>query len=225
MQYEILHQGAFSLLQIKLQAGETIKAESGAMVSMTSNVELRGNVEGGLLKGIGRMLSGEKFFFQELSAKGREAEVTLAPISLGNVVAVELDGRTPLYVQKDGFLAATKDIEIGTKMQNLSKGILSGEGFFIIEIRGRGTVFLSSFGAIETKYVEAGEELIIDNGHLVAWPGNMHYNIERASRGWISTFTTGEVAVCRFRGPGAIFIQTRNARAIAAMLGQFIPKS
>lgn len=225
MQYEILHQGAFSLLQIKLQAGETIKAESGAMVSMTANVELRGNVEGGLFKGIGRMLSGEKFFFQELNAKGSEAEVTLAPTSLGNVIAVELDGSYPLYVQKDGFLAATKGIEIGTKMQNLSKGILSGEGFFIIEIRGRGTVFLSSFGAIETKYVGAGDELIIDNGHLVAWPGNMHYNIERAARGWISTFTTGEVAVCRFRGPGTIFIQTRNARAIAAILGQFISKS
>lgn len=171
------------------------------------------------------MLSGEKFFFQELSAKGREAEVTLAPVSLGNVVAVHLDGSYPLYVQKDGFLAATQGIEIGTKMQNLSKGILSGEGFFIIEIRGRGTVFLSSFGAVDTKEVKAGEELIIDNGHLVAWPGHMDYHIERASRGWISTFTTGEVAVCRFRGPGIIFIQTRHTRAIAAMLGQYISKS
>ena len=157
MQYEILHQGAFSLLQVKLLPGEAIKAESGAMVAMTSNVELRGNIEGGLFKGLGRMLSGEKFFFQELLAQGREAEVTLAPTSLGNVVAVELDGSYSLYVQKDGFLAATKDIEIATKMQNLSKGLLSGEGFFIIEIRGRGTVFLSSFGSIEAKDVEAGE--------------------------------------------------------------------
>ncbi|MGZ9583501.1 TIGR00266 family protein [Paenibacillus marinisediminis] len=225
MQYEILHKGAFPLLQVKMSPGESIKAESGAMVSMTPNIDLRGSVEGGILKGIGRMLGGEKFFFQELTAQNRDGEVTLAPTSLGDIVAVELDGSYSLYVQKDGFLAATRGIEVSTKMQNLAKGFLSGEGFFIIEISGRGTVFLSSFGAIETKQVRAGEELIVDNGHLVAWSSNMSYQIERASKGWVSTFTSGEVAVCRFRGPGTIMIQTRNPRSIGVWLGQFVPKS
>jgi len=34
--------------------------------------------------------------------------------------------------------------------------------------------------------------------------------MERASNGWISTITSGEGVVCRFRGPGVILIQTRN---------------
>lgn len=225
MNYEIVHEEAFSLLKIALNPGESIKAESGAMVSMTPNIELRGSVDGGILKGIGRMLSGEKFFFQELTAQGGSADVSLAPTTLGGITAVELDGTFPLYVQKDGFLAATSGIEVSTKLQNLSKGLLSGEGFFIVEIRGRGTVFLSSFGAIEYKTLRAGEELIVDNGHLVAWPSNMTYQIERAARGWVSTFTTGEVAVCRFKGPGTVMIQTRNPKGVAAWLYKLLPKS
>lgn len=35
--------------------------------------------------------------------------------------------------------------------------------------------------------------------------------MEKASKkGWISSFTSGEGLVCRFKGPGKIFIQTRN---------------
>jgi len=225
MRYEIVKEGAFPMLQVTLESGDSMKAESGAMVTMTPNIDLKGSVDGGILKGLGRMLSGEKFFFQELTAQGGVGEVTLAPASIGDVTVVELDGSYSLNVQKDGFLAATSGIQVSTRMQNLSKGILSGEGFFIVEISGRGTVFLSSFGAIEVKRLRAGEELIVDNGHLVAWPSDMQYRIEKASRGWISTFSSGEGAVCRFRGPGTILIQTRNPRGLGEWLGQYVRKT
>jgi uncharacterized protein (AIM24 family) len=62
------------------------------------------------------------------------------------------------------------------------------------------------------------EQYIIDNGHLVAW--NCKYIIERvASGGIISTFAAKEGLVCKFTGPGTIFMQTRNALAMAALLG------
>lgn len=223
MQYEILYEGAFPLLKVQLEQGETVKAESGAMVSMTPNIDLTGTVDGGIMRGLGRMLSGEKFFFQELTPARGRGEVTLAPSTIGGIQAVELDGSYTLCVQKDGFLAATSGIEVATKMQNLSRGILSGEGFFIIEIRGKGTVFLSSYGAIHAINLGHGEEVVVDNGHLVAWPSYMNYTIEKASKGWISTFTSGEVAVCRFRGEGVVLIQTRNPRGFGEWVKGFIP--
>nr|WP_283657108.1 AIM24 family protein [Paenibacillus sp. RC343] len=63
MSYEIVHEGAFAMLKVQMNPGETIKAEMGAMVSMSSSVDIKGTVDGGLLRGLGRMLSGEKFFF------------------------------------------------------------------------------------------------------------------------------------------------------------------
>lgn len=49
----------------------------------------------------------------------------------------------------------------------------------------------------------------MDNGHLVAW--NTKYILERvASGGIISGLSSGEGLVCKFTGPGTIFLQTRN---------------
>ena len=62
-----------------------------------------------------------------------------------------------------------------------------------------------------------GERYIIDNGHLVAW--NCKYVMERiASGGIISNLSAGEGLVCRFTGPGTVFMQTRNPVAVAAYL-------
>lgn len=223
MQYHILYEGAFPILKVELNAGEQIKAESGAMVSMTPGVELKGTLDGGIMRGLGRMLGGEKFFFQEMTATRGRGEVLLAPSSVGGIEAVELDGTYRLLVQKDGFLAGTAGIQVNTKMQNLARGLFSGEGFFIVEISGKGTVFLSSYGSIHAINLEPGEEIVIDNGHLVAWPDYMQYTIEKASSGWFSSLTSGEGLVCRFRGEGVVLIQTRNPKGFASWLKQFIP--
>ncbi|TCO74412.1 TIGR00266 family protein [Marinisporobacter balticus] len=225
MNYKILYKEAFPMVQIELQKGEMVKAESGAMVSMSSTMDVEGRAEGGFMKGLGRMLAGEKFFFQMLKANRGPGEVLLAPSALGGIEDIELDGSYGLYVQKDGFLAATQNIEVATQMQNLAKGIFSGEGFFIVKISGKGTVFINSLGAIHAVNIPAGEEMIIDNSHLVAWPEYMQYSIEKASKGWISSFTSGEGLVCRFKGPGTVLIQSRNPGGFGSWMRQFIPSS
>ena len=221
--YEYLYRGAFTMLKIRLNAGERIKAESDAMVAMSPNVSVEGKLEGGVLGGLGRMLSGEKFFFQTLHAQQGPGDVYLAPAVPGDIMEIELDGMTPYILQKDGFFAGSEGLEISTKMQNLAKGLFSGEGFFIIKVTGRGTLFVSSYGSIHPLDLAAGEEIIVDNCHLVAWPETMQYNVEKASSGWISSFTSGEGLVCRFRGPGRVLIQTRNPRGFGSWIRQFIP--
>jgi uncharacterized protein (TIGR00266 family) len=169
-------------------------------------------------------LAGESFFFQELIASRGPGEVLLGHPLPGGILDVELDGSYGLVVQKDGYLASTHGIQVDTKMQNLSKGLFSGEGFFVLNVTGRGTVFVSSYGVIHPVNLGAGEEVIIDNGHLVAWPDYMQYSIEKASSGWISSVTSGECLVCRFRGPGVVLIQTRNPSGFEAWIRSMIPK-
>lgn len=219
----IIHRGSAPMIEIELERGESIKAESGAMVSMSPTVDVDGKMEGGILGGIGRMFAGEKFFFQTLTASRGNGKVLLAPSCLGDIEEIELDGSYGLVVQKDGFLAGTQGINVETQMQNLSKGIFSGEGFFVLNINGRGKVFVNSLGAIHPISLAAGEEVIIDNGHLVAWSDTMRYRIEKASKGWISSVTSGECLVCRFTGPGLVLIQSRNPNAFAEWIQGYIP--
>lgn len=208
--YEILYEGGFPIVKYQLQHKEKLKAESDAMIAMSPTIDVTGQMEGGLLRGVTRMLAGESFFFQHLTASRGPGEVIFGHAFPGGIIDVDLDGSYELKVQKNGFLAATEHIEIDTKIQSLGRGLFSGEGFFILNVKGTGVVFLCSYGAIHPIQLQDGEQIIIDNGHLVAWGGHMNYSIEKASNGWISSFTSGESLVCRFTGPGVVLIQTRN---------------
>lgn len=221
--FEYLHRGAFTMLKVNLKAGEKFKAESDAMVAMSPNVSVEGKLEGGVLGGLGRMFSGEKLFFQTLTAQNGPGEVYFSPAIPGDLMDIELDGTTSYTLQKDGFFAGSEGVKITTQMQNLSKGLFSGEGFFVIKASGRGTLFVSSYGAIHPFDLSAGEEIVIDNYHLVAWPEAMNFTIEKASAGWVSSLTSGEGLVCRFRGPGRVLIQTRNPMGFGSWIRQFIP--
>ncbi len=224
MRYEILYQDAFPVIKADLQQGESIKAESDAMISMSATLDVNGSMGGNLLGGIARrVLAGEKFFFQTIVASRGPGTVLLGHPLPGGIIDVELDGTYNLRVQKDGFLAGTEGIQVDTVMQNLVQGLFSREGFFVVNVHGRGTVFLSSYGAIHAINLGPGEEVIIDNGHLVAWPDYMNYRIEKASNGWISSIMSGECLVCRFRGPGVVLIQTRNPDSFKDWIRSMVP--
>ncbi len=222
--FELINRGAFTALKASLSKGDKLKAEAGAMVSMDSTLSITGKLDGGLLGGLGRMLSGEKFFLQTIYAEKGDGEVILAPSATGDILPIELDGSVSYNIQKDGFFAGSESLKVSTKTQNLLKGLFSGEGFFIVKVEGTGTLFMSSFGAIEKIEIPDGKDYIVDNGHLVAWPDNMQYSIEKASKSLISSFTSGEGFVTKFRGPGTVYIQTRNASAFGGWLGRFLPK-
>lgn len=226
MKSEILYPGAFPMVRIDLAAGESVKAESGAMVASSPTIDVESKMEGGFLGALSRkVLTGEKFFFQTLRATRGPGEALLAPTVPGDIVILELDGVSEYLVQKDGFLAGGEGIKIESRMQNLSRGLLGGEGFFILKASGTGSLILNSFGAIHRIDLKPDQEYIVDNSHLVAWSATTSYAIEKAATGWIASFTSGEGFVCRFRGPGAVYIQSRNPGGFGSWLRQFIPVS
>ena len=53
MEYEI-RGGSFPIVVCKLQKGEKMKNETGAMAYMTSDMKMETTTGGGLLKGLGR---------------------------------------------------------------------------------------------------------------------------------------------------------------------------
>jgi uncharacterized protein (TIGR00266 family) len=224
MTFEVVYPGAFATLQAYLQNGESMKAESGAMISMSENIDVDSKMEGGLMGGLARkFLTGESLFLQTLTASRGAGDVLLASAYPGEVKLLELNGSKEFIVQKDGFLAAEQSIQMATKAQNLAKGLFSGEGFFVMRLSGTGKVAVSSYGAIHRYSLKPGETRIIDNAHLVAWDGAMNYKIEKASKGWISSFTSGEGLVCRFQGPGDVYVQTRNPGAFGHWMRGLIP--
>ena len=224
VKHEIMYPGAYAMVRIELMQGHTIKAESGAMVAMSPTIDVEGKMEGGFLGALGRkLLTGESFFMQTLKATRGPGEVILAPSCPGDVHVLELNGANHYFVQKEGFLAADSSLTIEAVSQGFFKGLMSGEGMFIQKVSGKGTLVVSSFGSIHKMQLAAGQHIIVDNAHLVAWSGTVSYEIKKASAGWLSSFTSGEGFVCDVKGPGDMLIQTRNGGQFGGWVRQFIP--
>jgi uncharacterized protein (TIGR00266 family) len=233
MKHEILYDQSFALAVITLEQGERIVAESGAMVSMSPTIGLDAKMAGGGMMGAMKsVVGGESFMRTTFSAEAGPGEVTLAPGALGDIAAVELTGQK-FFVQPGSYLAGDADLSIN--IQGSARGFLSGEGLFLLTVQGSGLLLLSSFGAIHTKELGPDEEYIVDTGHIVAFDGTMQWKIEKATgptkgvggffKGLVKSALTGEGFVCRYRGPGKLYIQTRQMRGFAQQLLPFLPKA
>ena len=208
MQYVIDGGDAFPVLKVNLDTGEKIKAEWNALVAMSAELKLTGKMDGGFGKALMRGFSGESFFLQYYEAEKKPGWVWLSAKVPGGVTAIDMDGTHDLLVHRNGFLAGSEQLQVSTTMQNLSRGFFSGEGFFIVRVKGAGTAFISSFGAIKTLELADGEQVYVDFGHLVAWSDGVQYDVGVPAKGIWSALTTGQVLGCKFTGPGRVYVQT-----------------
>lgn len=222
MQYDILGKPSYSALKCLLAANEEIHAESGAMLAMDNTAQIAASMKGGLLSALKRsVLTSESFFVTTITASQNDTEVYLAPRATGDIEAIELKN-DEYIVQGGGFLASTAGVTSDAKFTGW-KGFLSGEGIFMVKVKGTGTLFVSSFGGILKKELKAGEKFTVDNGHIVAFHASLPYEVHRAGDGMLSMVTTGEGLVCTFTGPGTLLLQTRNLQSFAETIMPFLP--
>jgi uncharacterized protein (TIGR00266 family) len=232
LRHEILYQPSYSLAVVHLDKGEQIMAESGAMVSMSPTIKLEAKVSGGGFFGaVKSAVGGESIFRTTFRAEDGPGELTLAPAAVGDITAVNLKG-SRFFVQPGSYLAG--DTGFNISVQGSLRGMLSGEGLFLLTVEGTGLLLLSSFGAIHAKELAAGEEYLVDTGHIVAFEAGVDYHLEKASgksqgvggflKGMVQSAMSGEGFVCRYRGPGRIYIQTRQLAGFANQLIPFLPR-
>lgn len=220
--WEIQHPGSFALAIVNLQAGQSISAEAGAMVSMSSNIDLQSELKGGVFGALKRAVGGESAFVSTFTAQSGAGEVTLAPGAPGDVVGIEMRNQT-FMVQSSSYLAGDTSLVVDTKFGG-AKSWIGGEGLFLLQVSGTGLLLVSSFGAIHRKTLRPGEQYVVDTGHLVAWEGQMQYQTRKAAKsGFFRSFLSGEGLVAEFSGPGELLIQTRNLRAFAGLIKPFFP--
>jgi uncharacterized protein (TIGR00266 family) len=173
MQFEIKSAPDFAIIDCELQKGESIVAESGAMVSMSSDVKMKTEARGGMLAAAKRkLLGGESIFQNTYTAEGDSGRVMLAPGCPGDILSFELNAEQSLMIQSSAYLAATPDVTLDTKWGG-AKGFFSGVGLFLLKATGPGTVFVSSYGAIFPKVCEG--EYIVDTDHIVAFEDSVTY--------------------------------------------------
>ncbi len=224
MQFNIEFGPAYALAIAKLDQGDAVMAESGAMVTQDAHIRMetsasQGKGVGGFLKGLGRSLFlGESFFRNTFHADNGPGEVTFAPSLPGDIMLYDMTG-SDLIVQQQSYLASGTGVEIETKWGGF-KSFFSEGRMFWIRAFGNGPLALNAFGAI--KEIEIDGSYIVDTGHIVAFEPSLTFTIRRVGS-WFSTFFSSEGLVCRFEGKGKLFIQSRNPAEFGSLVGGKLP--
>lgn len=206
-------------LHVSLRKGEKMYCESGAMVMMEATLDLQGKMSGGLGSALMRRLAGgESFFQQHIEATRGDGDCLLSPMLPGAIQMLDIGPRR--YTLNDGaFVAATAEVQLTTRTQNLGNALFAQSGgFFVLEASGKGQLAVSGFGSIFMLEVEPGKDVIIDNAHVVAWDSSLRYEISvttaNAGSGLlgnlINSVASGEGVVLRFSGTGKVLICSRN---------------
>jgi len=223
MDYEFTHQPSFTHLIVRLEPGESIIAEPGALVGHSPNVSMdTGTSRDGILSSAKSLLGGESVFANEFTAEGESGAVTFAPPSPGDVMPHELRDET-LFSTDGAFLAASDGIDIDSELGGL-KSMLGEASLMPLALRGTGTAFIDAYGGLEKLELAAGESYVLDNEHLIAWDDEVEYSVERVGN-LKSTLLSGEGLVFEFTGPGTAWYQTRDMDALVSILAPRLPNS
>ena len=224
MEYEIKG-GSFPIVICKLQKGETMKNETGAMAFMTSGMKMDTNTGGGLLKGIGRALSGDTIFLNFFTAEEDNQQVGFSACTPGKIMPIRLNGSNTIIGQKNAFLAAEDGVDLDIHFRNkLGAGIFGGEGFILQKFSGNGIVFLEIDGEVIEHDLQPGEKILVDPGHIAAMEESVDFDIERVKG--VKNVLFGEgLFFARLQGPGKVWLQTMPISRLAEALIPFIPNN
>jgi uncharacterized protein (TIGR00266 family) len=163
METTISYSPAYAVALVKLEQGETVRSEAGAMVSMSPSVSLETSTQGGLMRGLKRsVLGGESFFMNTYTATGPDAEVTFAPSLAGDVIEWTLSDEV-VYLQSGSFLASSAEVDVDSKWGG-GTTFFSSEGLFMLKVHGSGSLLVSSYGAIHTMELGPGQSYVVDAG-------------------------------------------------------------
>ena len=218
MEYEIKYKPSYSMLVVKLEHGETITAESGAMTYMDPNIEVQTRRrEKSILGSIGlKLLGRQSFWVNDYKAEQNRGEAAFVSAPVGDIETLKIKPDKGYIIQKTAYIASTQNVDLDVQWQGFTKGIF-GQGLFMIKVTGDGTLFINTFGAIDKHALKPSETLIVDNFHLVAFSDSCDYKVKKFG-GLKETLLGGEGLVTEITGPGDVLIQTKNLREFVEWL-------
>lgn len=208
------------------EAGQTLCTERGSMSWMSPNMQMQTNSGGGIKKALGRLFSGDSIFMNEYTPVGGHGMIAFASSFPGSIIPMQLTPGNGIIVQKGGFLAMEKGIDLSVYFQKkLSKGLFGGEGFIMQRLSGEGLVFIEIDGSCTEYDLGPGESIILDTGYLAAMSETCRMDIEGIKGAKNMLFGGEGLFNTRVTGPGKVYIQSMPVSHLASSLMPYLPLS
>lgn len=212
--YQIDHAPAHAALRLDLQPGQSVLVERSALAAMDSWITLKTQRSGGFrswLRRFKRMAPQDALLINEVTAPDRPGQVYVSPSMPGDICHYRLNAGRVLMVQSAGFVASGLDVNVDSSFQGL-RSFFNGDSLFLLRLTGTGDVWFNAYGGLLE--IPVTGDYAVDTGYVVAFEESLDYRIEvlggLSFQGLSTVLRGGEGFVCRFRGQGRLWVQSRN---------------
>jgi len=210
---------------LTLGGGDVVRAEAGALMFMTDQVEMDARMDGGLLGGLKRkFLAGESLFITYFKSLGAGARVAFAGPYPGKIIHVALAGQT-LLCQRDAFLCATGSIDLSIAFtKRLGAGFFGGEGFILQKLGGTCQAWVELDGEVRVLDLQPGELLRVNPGHVGMFQAQMAFDVQMMPGIKNKLFGGEGLFLATLTGPGRVWLQTLPIANLAHALEPYLPQ-
>ena len=223
IKYEI-EGGSLPVVICYPEVGQTLCTQSGAMSWMSPNMQMQTNSGGGIKKALGRFFAGESLFMNEYAPQGGAGMIAFGTALPGKIIPYEVTPGNGIIIQKSGFLAMEKGLDLSIFFQKrMCSGLFGGEGFILQKVSGEGIVFIEIDGYCKEYDLAPGQQIIVDSGYLAAMSESCSMDIQSVKgiknalfggEGFFNTVITG---------PGKVYVQSMPAISMAQRIVPYLP--
>lgn len=199
-------------LSVQLDEGEHIYSEAGKMSWMTPNIKMSTHGQG-CSQMISRMFTRETIFLNKFACESGTGVVTFATDQAGKIIPIDLSqGKPGVIFQKGAYLCSEPKVTRTLAFtKRISAGLFGGKGFILQKVTGEGKAHLIADGEVAMFELEEGQEIMVDQGNLVAYEETVDFDIRTISSGPFNWLFGGEgIFTGVMKGPGKVWLQTRK---------------
>lgn len=211
-------------VNVELQPGEEFNSVAGAMAYMSGNMRMESKMEGGLMAGLKRSLSGASLFLLRYTPQGGVGTIGLAGRAPGKVLDVDV-GQGSWIVQKTGYLGSETTVNLDMALQKrLGSMMFGGEGLILQRLSGIGRAFIHACGDLNVVDLAPGQQYKVSTANAVAWEDTVSYDISSVGGLKTALFSGEGLFVTTLTGPGKIVIQSMTLGDLADALIPYMPQ-
>jgi len=218
------------VLEMKLDPGESVVAESGELSWMTASIQLETAASGkggakGVFGALKRSVGGSSFFMTEYTAQGAPGMVAFATHMPGQILPVEVSAEREYMVHRSGYLCGLPTVELSIGFQQkLGAGLFGGAGFILQKVGGTGTAWIELDGEIVDYQLAEGESLRVHPGHVGMFEAGVAFELDRIKGIKNMVFGADGIFLARLTGPGHVWLQTLPLPKLAQSLLPYLPQ-
>jgi uncharacterized protein (TIGR00266 family) len=202
----------YPILSISMNKGDQIVSQTYAMLSMTSGIEMKTEMYGGVTKGIRRMAGGDSIFLTFFTAIEDHQKVSFADEICGLILPLSIDKEHTYLCDRSAYLCGERSVDLDVAfMRRVRMGLFGGESFVMERLSGEGQVFLHGWGELQKTVLGAGEELTVATSRLMAVSTSVKMDVTFNKTATNILFSGQGLFLTTVTGPGEVYVQSFSA--------------